>query len=220
MATITETRSAQATVAVLELHLRPAKKVLEEMAESELFTEEEKKVIAAGLKRVDADETIALGGVLLYAVRPAMERYGEDIQESLFEWAEGLENRLGDKLSEIEAMDCAKRMLAARVDGIRAGYLDGRQILKAEAMAMNDRMVQGMDKVVEEAKAFEETRKTNIEKTTARIRELHREHMEVSLEFEAMGKRAEEAGERLSALDKRTQPILSHAEGVIKGMRS
>ncbi len=117
--------------------------LLTEMLRSSLFEEDEKLAIIEGISRLSENRDLSLAYVILYAVRPAMARWGEEIQDQLFEWEERFISLLPEGgLEQIEALDLKRRALIAKIEGVREGYLEGRHILTQEARKLNQQRVE------------------------------------------------------------------------------
>ncbi len=217
MTTVTITK-IEVALPTVRLEGSSEKRVLDEMVMSDLFNDSERQAIASGMVRLDSDLNLVLGVIVLYGVRPAIERWGERLQDKLFEWEETLIS-LGADVARAEAIDRKRRALIARVEGTEEGFLEGRQVLVAAAVGLTRRMETGIESVMEESREFHRDRLGAIEETTKRFEVLNDDEIAVTEAFAGAAKRLTEAGKQLEGIEKRLAPALDRAEKALVVIR-
>ena len=221
----------QETAPTLMLHLRGVSmpSLLAEMGVSELLDLKERRALLEGGGLLAKDVNLALAYILFHAVEPAMARLKMGAPEQLFEWHETIIQHIHDRLpagdsaeaylEEQKRMDRERRGVIARTEGIRDGYLEGREVLQSEAFALNERMIASLEELDDEADNFRGERVREMQETAERIKALHLEQEALTEELKILVGRAVGAGEKLDALEKSSWPSLDRAEKAIRGMR-
>ncbi len=203
--------------------------LLAEKSASELLDLKERRALLEGGELLARDVNLALAYILLHAVEPAMARLQMGAPEQFFNWHEIITQLIQDRLpagdsvevylEEQKRIDGERRGVIARTEGIRDGYIEGRALLRSEAVALNERMVVSLERLDDEDDRFRVERVREMEGAAERIRGLHLEQEALAEELILLVGRAGGACEKLDALEKSLRPSLDRALKAIGEIR-
>lgn len=203
MATVTQVR----TVPEYRMELRyvPTRELLEKM--KPLFDEEGQKAIDRAL--LEEDDKLALVGVLLHLVRPAIGN-NPDLDDELLDLETQILERIDDPdyVAEMEALNEKAEVTAAVAEGLCKGMNEARDKLVSLARETIQEMGQDLKVLKEERLAFHEARAKRIGKTTERIQNLSDTQGDLMARTEAALKAASEAIETAGHVETRTDKAI------------